>query len=119
AAGPGPATGPGTGRAFALCIGVNVLDTAHYGSVPVLSGCVEDAQDIAGIAQLSGFQTRILRNQEATAEEVLRVIHDNAVAMQAGDIFLMHFAGHGSQTDDVPPNKDEPDDLDETLCLFN
>ncbi|HKB03118.1 MAG TPA: caspase family protein [Gemmataceae bacterium] len=107
-------------RAVALCIGVNRVNPAHYGpGVQMLSGCVNDAEEMARIANGRGFETHVLRDSEARVDTVLDFIRAQARAMEAGDICLLSFSGHGSQVPDIPPNQDEDDGADETLCLYD
>jgi len=101
-----------------LHIGINRIDTAHYGVDGALAGCEFDANDMQAIAEGRGFQTRKLLTQEATAEAVTSEIGDAAAALQPGDIFLITYSGHGAQVPDL--NGDDSEDRkDETWVLYD
>lgn len=109
---PGP-------QGYALTIGVNAVDTSHYGkSFPQLKGCEADAADMALIADHYGFDNvTTLTGRTATAQNVADSLRAIAHAAVAGDTVLVSFAGHGSQVPDR--NYDEPDEQDETWVLYD
>ena len=83
-----------------------------------LDGAVYDAEALSQLLQrLYGFRaqdTRVLRDQEATRDAILRAIDEHLVAPAApGDLGVFYFAGHGSYV----PNRGsrELDRRDETL----
>jgi metacaspase-1 len=106
-------------RGISIHVGLNFIDPGHYaGDDGALSGCLNDANDMAAIAEESGFEVQdVLLNQDATKENVLAAISNSANELDDGDILLFTYAGHGSHTADV--NGDEYDDMDETLCLYD
>ena len=114
---------------MSLHIGVNFLDTKSYPLEPAhadypdgwdgaLEACEYDAEAMCEIAKSQGFETKILRSAEATAEQVRDEIRRAGKTLKSGDIFFLTYAGHGGQVPDR--SRDEKDDrLDETWCLFN
>lgn len=104
-----------------LHIGVNNVDQQAYQTtgttVPVLAGCVNDAKSMQFLAADQGFVTQILTDDQATSSEVIRLVSSYAGELEAGDIFLLTFSGHGSQIPDV--NGDEDDSRDETWVLYD
>lgn len=101
-----------------LHIGLNNLDPNHYsGWLGSLNACENDASDMEAIAKSGGFQTDMLLTIEATKKQVLAKISEAAKELDAGDIFMLSYAGHGGQIPDS--NQDEPDLLDETWCLYD
>jgi len=106
-------------KGLSLHIGLNRVDPAHYGGWDgQLAGCVNDAKDMAAIAQSRHFDPiTTLLDQQATAERVIEVMLGAAGQLQAGDLFLLTYSGHGGQVRDT--NGDEPDGRDETWCLYN
>ena len=107
---------------ISLHVGVNRLDPNHYqGWNGALSGCESDAQRMAEVARLGGFQAKVLLTADATAEATLGEIYAAAQLLQAGDTFLLTCACHGSQiVDESDPRTSEEDDgLDETWLLYN
>jgi hypothetical protein len=113
--------GPVSGqpRGVSVHIGVNRVDPVHYsGWSGPLAGCENDATDIHGLAEASGFQSKMLLTQDATAEAVLGEITSAAGSLSSGDYFLLTYAGHGAQVPDVGADVEE-DQQDETWCLYN
>lgn len=82
-----------------------------------LTSCEFDAEDMAKICKSQGFSTTILRTEKATSDNVTRKIRDAARRLKAGDTFLLSYAGHGSQVEDL--SADEWDGSDETWCLYD
>jgi hypothetical protein len=55
--------------------------------------------------------------KDATRIHVIQAIKRAATSLQAGDIFMLYYSGHGGQLPDL--NEDEEDALDETWCLYD
>jgi len=89
----------------------------RIGWVGPLRSCENDAEDMFAIAEEQGFEATLLKTEQATAERVMREIERAAEVLGPGDIFLLTYAGHGSQVDDR--NGDERDHYDETWCLYD
>src|SRR5688572_3746067 len=105
-------------KGISLNIGVNNVDPAHYaGWDGQLMACENDAEDMAEIAKSKDFQVTKILTQEATVENVVKNISDAANKLESGDLFLLTYSGHGGQLEDK--NKDEPDFIDETWCLYD
>jgi hypothetical protein len=105
-------------RGLALAIGLNSVDPVHYqGWSGDLEACEADAKDMAAIATARGFQVTTLLTAQATRENVLKAIDAAAARLNAGDIFMLSNSSHGGQLPDL--NGDEPDQMDETICLFD
>lgn len=118
-----PSTTPSSGsanRAVSLHIGVNRVDPAGYGgwSGP-LSGCEADAETMESIARAEGLAVNTLRTAQATSHNVLGSIAQIAGALQAGDFFLLTYAGHGGQMPNDNGGDPEADSMDETWCLYD
>jgi hypothetical protein len=79
--------------------------------------CEKDAEDLAAIASKQGFKAKILLTERATSARVQRAMRNAAKKLTAGDIFLLTYAGHGSQVEDL--TNDEVDSEDETWCLYD
>lgn len=82
-----------------------------------LTSCEFDAEDLAEIASSQNFDVTILRTEQATTENVISEIRAAARRLKSGDTFLLTYAGHGSQVEDL--SADEWDGADETWCLFD
>lgn len=105
-------------KGIALTTGLNAVDPAHYGGWSGdLMACEADAQDMAHIAQSKGFAVKTLLTQQVTRTSLVKAVTEAAGALQAGDIFLLSYSGHGGQLPDR--NSDEPDAQDETWCLYD
>ncbi|WP_197421808.1 caspase family protein, partial [Sphingomonas sp. CCH9-H8] len=103
--------------ALSVHIGLNRVSPAHYGSEQRLRGAVPDARAMKAIADAQGFASTLLLDDAATVLAVSRAVSQAAARLGAGDTFFLSYAGHGSQLFDG--GGDEPDSVDETLCLFD
>ena len=105
-------------QGYAITIGLNSVDSAHYdGWDGKLNAAEKDATDIQTLAKSVGFTTEIIKGNNATRESVAAAINNAAANLSTGDIFLLYYSGHGGQLPDL--DGDEDDSLDETWCLFN
>jgi len=105
-------------KGIALTIGLNKVDPSHYGGWDgELNACEYDANDMAKIAQAKGFSVTKLLTAQATREAVFREIKKAASVLEGGDIFMLSYSGHGGQVRDC--TDDEPDNEDETWCLYD
>lgn len=100
-----------------LHIGVNRVDPDHYGIEGELSGCENDARDMAALALEQGFRARMLLTENATLSNVTKEIKWAANRLVNGDTFLISYAGHGTFINDE--SGEETDRRDETWCLFD
>ena len=95
----------------ALLIGIN-----YIGSINELRGCINDVDNISNI--LTGF-TSIVKLTDTTEikptrDNILSELRKLLENSTAGDILILSFSGHGSQT--IDRNGDEFDGLDEFIC---
>jgi hypothetical protein len=106
-------------KGMSLHIGVNEVDPNQYnGFKDSLDGCDNDAVVMAGIARLRGFDVAApLCESAAKAQTVIDGIKAAAAALNTGDIFMLTFAGHGSQipTFEQPPHEAN----DQTWALYD
>ena len=103
---------------YALAIGLNKVDPAHYGGWDgELMGCEPDAMDMLKIAKIQGLKAEKLITSEAPRERVLDKLGNLAEELETGDLLVVSYSGHGGQIPDQ--NGDEVDGLDETWCLYN
>lgn len=105
-------------------MGLNRVDSSHYRDADgapwagELAACEFDAEYMAEVAVKAGFEAAILRSPEASSDALLKGVESAADRLGPGDIFLLSYSGHGGQL----PNEngdDEPDLMDETLCLYD
>ena len=111
-------------KGISVHIGVNVVDHDHYVDMIDLDFCEADAVEMERLARGQQFETTLLLGSEATRENVSEAISAAADSLEAGDIFLVSYAGHGCFVPDK--NKDERkvkghrlDRRDETWCLYD
>jgi uncharacterized caspase-like protein len=102
----------------ALLIGID-----DYKEVSDLKGCVNDVELIkSDLVSKFGFpedNVKTLKNQDATHAGIVAGIRQHLIAnAQQGDVVLLHFSGHGSQTRDEVGG-DEIDGYDETLVAHD
>jgi hypothetical protein len=103
---------------WALAIGLNGVDPAHYaGWSGNLTGCEPDALDMKAIAESQGLKAKTLLTAEATRSAVLAELAELASKLKADDLLVVSYSGHGGQVPD--DNGDEVDGLDETWCLYD
>ena len=107
--------------ATGMSIHVGVNDTKADGVTAPLLGCEQDAIDMFKLARDRGFvgvngdKPDLLLKDDAKRDGVLTKILIAAEKLQAGDIFLFTFSGHGTQRGQE--DRDEVDEFDETLVM--
>ncbi|HEY3260554.1 MAG TPA: caspase family protein [Pseudonocardiaceae bacterium] len=107
-------------KAISVHVGLNHVDHGAYGGWDgTLAGCINDAHDLAVIATSEGFRTSILVDRQATAGAVLSAVRAAASRLTAGDVFLLTFAGHGGQIEDVDDELAEPHGFDQTWACWD
>lgn len=89
----------------------------RIGWVGPLSSCELDAENLHALASGQNFEAKILRTKQATSAAVVKEIRRAAKALKSGDTFLITYAGHGAQVEDL--SGDEADGEDETWCLYD
>jgi hypothetical protein len=105
-------------KGIALHLGLNAVDPDHYGGWPgTLNACEADAQDMHAVAKSRRFKVQTLLTAGATRDKLTAAMANAAGELKSGDIFLLTYSGHGGQVPDLAG--DEPDDMDETWCLFD
>jgi hypothetical protein len=111
-------------KSWSLHIGLNQVDPNHYKNADgsgwngQLYGCEADAEFYQQLATTAGFARVVsLSTAKATSDAVKQEITAAKNGLATGDLFLITYSGHGGQVEDQ--NGDEPDRLDETLCLYD
>ena len=98
----------------ALLVGINKYPGFHEKSQ--LKGCLNDVDLMANLLETRfGFHEkniRTLRDEDATRDAMLQAMR-HLEDVEAGDVVVFQFSGHGSQMTDI--GYDEPDGLDETI----
>jgi metacaspase-1 len=105
-------------RGISIHIGLNYIDAKHYGADGKLPYCVNDALAMRALAINEGYRVQSsLLDNKATSTNVLGALANAAETLDAGDILLITYSGHGSFFPDL--NKDEKDKYDETWVLYD
>jgi hypothetical protein len=107
-------------KGISLHIGLNKVSSKAYppGSVPTLTLAETDARCWRNVASYYFQQINELIGKAATSAAVSEQVAAAAAELQAGDLFLLTYSGHGGQLPD--DNGDERDDgLDETWVLYD
>lgn len=100
----------------AFIVGINDYEPIGVGG-PDLSGCVNDARDMANTLIQCGFapaNMRILTNQNATRSKILLYLVWLIKGCKAGDSLVFYYSGHGTQVANVSADV-EIDGVDEAL----
>lgn len=96
-------------RRNAICIGINYAGTDY-----ALSGCINDADDWASYLNGLGFNVGMLVEAQATKALITSSMLVMASSLEAGDVGVITYSGHGTWVPDL--NGDEPDRKDEAFC---
>lgn len=104
---------------YALLVGIN--DYPPGTAVPVLRGCTADILAVREhLLRLTGAPPAnlvTLLNEQGTRPAFLAAWQALAARVQSGDLFYVHYSGHGSTARSADPN--ESDGFDETLVLWD
>jgi len=106
-------------KGYGLLIGATkTFDISRFGSASVAKAD-KDAGIINDILVLSGFQTqdiKLLKGDDATANNVINSLTDFSKKVKKGDMFVFYFSGHGDTILDT--NHDElPYTFDQRIIL--
>lgn len=103
---------------MSIHVGVNHVDSKHYGSDFPLEACVNDARAFRDISISLGYDDILLVNEDATTVNFTSAMRQAVNNLFSGDYLFITFSGHGSQvTNNV--TDEEADLLDETLCFYD
>jgi Caspase domain len=97
----------------ALCIGIN----DYPGTGSDLSGCVNDAQDWAGMLKGRGFEVTTMLDKNATKANMASAMTELVRGAAYGDLAVITYSGHGTWVPDQ--DGDEADQRDEALCPYD
>ena len=97
----------------AICVGIN----NYPGMSNDLQGCVNDANDWAGLLTEFGFDVEVLLDNQGTRENIKTALRNLVSALGPGDYGVFTYSGHGTYNRDT--NGDEPDSYDEALYVYD
>ncbi|HFA49148.1 MAG TPA: hypothetical protein ENJ95_09030 [Bacteroidetes bacterium] len=105
-------------KGLSIHLGVNNFDAKHYhGWQGNLTQAETDAEDLANIAQMMGFETKVLLGKEATVNRVSLYLKNALKNMETNDILFLTFSGYAGFLP-VITNKDRQDSK-KTWCLYD
>ncbi|WP_207515706.1 S8 family serine peptidase [Longitalea luteola] len=112
-------------NACSLHIGLNKVDPNHYsGWNGQLFCCENDALFYSEMAEKAGITDRKLllssgspNSEMPTSANLDKHLKHYKKNLKSGDFLLITYSGHGGQIRDL--NFDEPDEVDETWCLYD
>lgn len=107
---------PAVRRAVVVGMG-NVDPRKYYGWDGACPGTLFDARRVADIAIGRGYAVTTLTDAHATRQGVKDAVAEASTGLVAGDKLVLYVSSHGSQHQDF--SGDEPDGLDETICLWD
>jgi len=93
----------------ALCVGINYAGTEF-----ALRGCLNDADDWTNLLTAHAFSVQQLKESQATRANILHGLTTLVSGLNAGDVGVFTYSGHGTWLPDK--DGDEPDGRDEALC---
>jgi hypothetical protein len=97
----------------AVCVGIN----NYPGTSNDLKGCINDANDWAGLLGSFGFQTSKILDDQATKKNILDSIKNLIAEASAGDVVVFTYSGHGTSV--LDQSGDEADSFDEALYVYD
>lgn len=107
-------------NAYALLVGLKSVDPAAYNRWDGTNGCWGcelDVDNMTRILNSQGYQTKSLKTEEATHDNILSSLYRAAENTVPGDVFVFYYSGHGGQQPDF--SGDELDGEDETLVAYD
>lgn len=107
-------------KALALLVGLRKVNPRKYDGWTGENGCWGAELDVDNIARIlapANYEITELKTEKATKAKVLNALRAAAAKLDAGDIFVFYYSGHGGQQPDQ--NGDELDGQDETLVLYD
>ena len=103
----------------ALILGVSKVNPQYYaGWEGKLKQPEQDALSFKMIADEYGFSSTMMLTEEVTRDNVILSIRNTSSIIDANDLFLIYYSGHGGQIP-AAEDDDEPDGLSETWCLYD
>jgi hypothetical protein len=97
-------------------IGVNHPDpSSALGRWEDLAVCEAAAGAMQGFAISRGFSPRLILTKEASSDRIKTEIRDAANRLNAGDLLLITYAGHGTQI----PDRDGDEPMDQAWVVYD
>jgi len=107
------------GRVFALLVGIS----DYGGRMNDLPYTADDAfrlrDALINGAGLDPANAVLLTDREATVGAVRAAVRDVGAQMNADDLFVFFYSGHGNRLPRLDPQPADPDGLDESLSLYD
>ncbi len=110
-------------KGVALLVGLRKVDPDQYNGWDGENGCWGcelDVDNMERILTTQGFQVTVLKTAEATHDNILDKLRSITSSLNADDIFVFYYSGHGGQQPDLDSLvEDELDGKDETLVAYD
>lgn len=104
------------GKGVSVSVGLNSVDPAAYGGWDgKLQACENDARAMQALCRQQGMDTVLLLGKQAQADAVLTELASCASWLEAGDLLVLTYSGHGGRVDDPWGRYGEVS----TWCLFD
>lgn len=104
-------------KKLATLIGIN-----YVGTKSELGGCINDTkllvEKLVNDFNFNTHNIQLLLEETATKKNILESIERLVEELEPGDLGVLTYSGHGTQTADLPPVNEE-DMLDEAIVPFN
>jgi len=112
---PDPIPDPTGKKKIALLFAIN----NYPGTQNDLNGCINDQVDVIKTlnSKFPGFDIRNYTDIIVTRSNFITVITEAIGELQAGDLLLVHYSGHGTQI--IDEHGDEADGYDEAVYLYD
>lgn len=106
-------------QGMALLVGINSTDPAVWGSANEQGcySCEYDVDNVVDYLRPLTYQMNTLKTSWATKSAITFHIYQASQTLEAGDIFVFYYSGHGSRQYDR--SGDEDDRFDEGLCAYD
>lgn len=101
---------------LALLIGINYGNSRHN----ELHGAISDANNLASLCRLHGYDTNVLVEERATKVAILANLETLVEKSYQTDRIFISFSGHGSNARDTTTvHREELDGLDECIISYD
>lgn len=109
---------PTGAHARAIVAGLTAVNPASYGGwAGACPGCDIDAMAMSDLLWDRGIPVLLMTNNMATIAGMLAAATLATQGLESGDLLVVYVSGHGGQVKDA--SGDEPDGMDETICLWD
>lgn len=112
-------------KGYAIHFGLDEVDNQLYATqykrkLEPLVWSAKDAQGLAEITHKQGFEVHLRTNETATYREFLKLLTTTISSLEAEDLLIISFSGHGSKAENTMFKDDEAfDGCDQLMCFYD